>query len=383
MNLRRSDHSRGNVHSRQSLVSVDRRVLDEVSFHRMIAVERKRTGRSRKPFLLMVVEAGNSLPSSKREKVLSSIAGNLSLSTRETDATGWYKDNSAVGVMFTEIIAANKNTIVTTMLARVIDTLRDKLTLEQFSQISISVHLYPEDWEYELSRRPSNPALYPDLSRRDESRYFLTMVKRVIDLFGSVFALIIFAPLFVAIAVAIKLTSKGPVFFRQERIGEHGRPFVFFKFRSMKPNNDAKVHVEWFNDFVSGQAKRYQTNSNGNGIFKLTNDPRVTRLGRILRRTSLDELPQFINVLKGEMSLVGPRPPIPYEVDVYQTWHRGRILEAKPGITGLWQVSGRSRVTFDEMVRLDVKYARTWSLWLDIKIILQTPRAVLFGEGAY
>ena len=120
-----------------------------------------------------------------------------------------------------------------------------------------------------------------------------------------------------------------------------------------------------------------------NGVFKMTIDPRVTKIGRILRRTSLDELPQFINVLKGDMSLVGPRPPIPYEVDGYQTWHRSRILEAKPGITGLWQVNGRSRVTFDEMVRLDLTYARTWSLWLDIKILLQTPGAVLRGDGAY
>ena len=119
------------------------------------------------------------------------------------------------------------------------------------------------------------------------------------------------------------------------------------------------------------------------GVYKLTNDPRVTRVGRFLRRTSLDELPQFINVLKGEMSLVGPRPPIPYEVDAYQTWHRGRILEAKPGITGLWQVNGRSRLAFDDMVRLDLRYARSWCLWLDIKILLQTPKAVVLGEGAY
>ena len=157
------------------------------------------------------------------------------------------------------------------------------------------------------------------------------------------------------------------MFFRQERIGRYGQPFVFIKFRSMYTENDTGVHKEWFRRFVSGQAERHPTNRNGHGSYKLTHDPRVTRVGKFLRRTSLDELPQFINVLKGEMSMVGPRPPIPYEVDAYQSWHRGRILEAKPGITGLWQVNGRSRLAFDDMVRLDLRYARGWSLWLDIR----------------
>jgi lipopolysaccharide/colanic/teichoic acid biosynthesis glycosyltransferase len=198
---------------------------------------------------------------------------------------------------------------------------------------------------------------------------------------GSIAALILFAPLFGLIALAVKLSSEGPVFFRQERVGEHGRPFTFLKFRSMRVNNDVGVHKQWFKDYLSGRTTQRITN--GTTVIKLTNDPRITRVGRFLRRTSLDELPQFCNVLRGEMSLVGPRPPIPYEVDSYQSWHRGRVLEAKPGITGLWQVTGRGRVSFDEMVRLDLQYARTWSLWLDIKILLKTPRAVLFGEGAY
>jgi lipopolysaccharide/colanic/teichoic acid biosynthesis glycosyltransferase len=194
----------------------------------------------------------------------------------------------------------------------------------------------------------------------------------------------LFAPVFLLSAIAIKLSSRGPVFFRQERVGQHGKPFILLKFRSMHVNNDTSVHKQWFQNFYAGKAKRHPTeDDNGNGTYKLPNDPRVTRIGRWLRRTSLDEVPQFINVLKGEMSLVGPRPPIPYEVDAYEAWHRGRILQAKPGITGLWQVNGRSRVAFDEMVRLDLRYARTWSIWLDIKILLKTPAAVFFGEGAY
>jgi lipopolysaccharide/colanic/teichoic acid biosynthesis glycosyltransferase len=147
--------------------------------------------------------------------------------------------------------------------------------------------------------------------------------------------------------------------------------------------NDPRIHREYVRKFIAGKADPAGVGDNQNVVYKIQDDPRVTRVGKFLRKTSLDELPQFINVLKGEMSLVGPRPPIPYELEAYQIWHRRRVLEAKPGITGLWQVNGRSRLKFDDMVRLDLQYAKTWSLWLDIKILLQTPRAVLFGAGAY
>jgi len=147
-------------------------------------------------------------------------------------------------------------------------------------------------------------------------------------------------------------------------------------------NNDPTVHQEYTRSFITNANVLGQT-SVGQPKYKLTADPRVTPLGRFLRRTSLDELPQFLNVLKGEMSLVGPRPPLPYEVAHYRVWHRRRLLEAKPGITGLWQVRGRSRVKFDDMVRMDLRYATSWSIWLDVKILLQTPRAVFFADGAH
>jgi lipopolysaccharide/colanic/teichoic acid biosynthesis glycosyltransferase len=133
---------------------------------------------------------------------------------------------------------------------------------------------------------------------------------------------------------------------------------------------------------IAGQSVA-RADSSQYGIYKIVNDPRVTPLGRFLRRSSLDELPQFFNVLKGDMSLVGPRPPLPYEFERYFTWHRRRVLEIKPGITGLWQICGRSKTSFDEMVRLDLRYAREWSLWLDLKILLETPIAVIFRAGAY
>jgi exopolysaccharide biosynthesis polyprenyl glycosylphosphotransferase len=207
---------------------------------------------------------------------------------------------------------------------------------------------------------------------------FSLFAKRVLDVCGSAFAILIFSPLFITIAAAVKLTSKGPVLFRQERVGLGGRRFTFLKFRSMVCGSDPHIHQEYIRRFIGGKI----TEASG-GAFKIKDDPRLTRIGAFLRRSSLDELPQLFNVLRGDMSLVGPRPAIPYEIDLYQPWHRERFLEVKPGITGLWQVVGRSKTTFDDMVRLDLQYAKQWSIWLDIKILLQTPRAVLSREGAY
>jgi lipopolysaccharide/colanic/teichoic acid biosynthesis glycosyltransferase len=196
-------------------------------------------------------------------------------------------------------------------------------------------------------------------------------------------ALVLLSPLFILISAAIKLTSKGPILFKQERVGQFGARFTFLKFRSMYFKNDSKIHEDYVKEFIAGNGGPPDSEKSLSTLYKLKDDPRVTRLGRLLRKTSLDELPQFINVLKGDMSLVGPRPPVPYEFEAYDRWHRSRLLEAKPGITGLWQVHGRSRTTFDDMVRLDLRYARTCSLWLDLKILLKTPRAVLSGEGAF
>ena len=357
-------------------------VLSEESFQRMISLERKRSERSRKPFLLMLVDMGGYVPSERTTKVLGNILSALSLSTRETDVTGWYKHGRVVGVMFTEIGLEDRASVLGIVITRVSETLKSTLSFEQFNQVSLSFHLFPEDWDHDDEQRPTNPRLYPDLEKRDESRKLSNAVKRAMDIGGSLFAMLIFAPLWLTIALVIKLTSKGPVFFRQRRIGQHGTSFTFLKFRSMHVGNDASTHKEYVQQLIAGKAERHPANGNGDGVYKLTKDPRITPVGAFLRRTSLDELPQFINVLRGEMSLVGPRPPVPYEVEAYDFWHRRRVLEAKPGITGLWQVSGRSRVKFDDMVRLDLQYAQNWSPWMDLKIILRTPGAML-GEGAY
>jgi lipopolysaccharide/colanic/teichoic acid biosynthesis glycosyltransferase len=363
----------------------DRVVLNEESFLRTLSLERKRTERSRKPFLLMLLEFGNILPQ-ESSRALGKVISALSSSTRATDVVGWFKNHSVVGVLFTEIIIDDQSSIVSTMMARVSETLGHSLTLDQFNQVKLSFHVFPEPWDGGMFDRPSNPMLYPDFSDQDDRRKYKFAVKRLMDIVGSGMGLILCAPVFLVIAALVKLTSEGPVFFRQQRIGQHGTPFTFLKFRTMFTNNDHSVHKEFVQQLIAGKVK---PNSNGNGdgnghgVYKIKSDPRVTRIGSFLRRSSLDELPQLINVLRGEMSLVGPRPPVQYEVDAYEIWHRGRLMEAKPGITGLWQLNGRSRVKFDEMVRLDIRYARTWSLWLDIKILLRTPHAVFLGEGAY
>ncbi len=384
MNVRRSGGIANLDTLSAEVVPVEERgILNEGAFHRMISLERKRTERSRKPFLLMLLDMGNGLRLDKNGKALDKILSALALSTRETDVTGWYQNNSVVGVMFTEFGVEDRNTILSTIMTRVSETLRSNLSSQQFGLISISFHLFPEEWNHDIPQRPSNPTLYPDLARRDNAKKLFCAIKRIMDIVGSALALLLCSPILLAIAVAIKLTSKGPVFFRQKRVGQHGEQFVFLKFRSMQVNNDASVHKAYVKQLIAGSAQSQPGNGNGNGVYKLTKDSRITRIGSFLRRTSLDELPQFINVLKGEMSLVGPRPAIAYEVEAYDIWHRRRVLEAKPGITGLWQVNGRSRVKFDDMVRLDLRYAKTWSPWMDLKILLRTPVAVVFGDGAY
>lgn len=359
--------------SRQSVI------LDEASFRHMIAVERKRTERSRKPVLLMLLDAG-STPINGNGRVLSSILAALSLATRDTDVTGWYSTGSVVGVMFTEITLDDHGAILSTMMGRVSQALRDSLSLEKFSQIGISLHVFPDDWEKETS--PANAALYPDIEHREKTRKAALAIKRAMDVVGSIFAMILLSPAFLLVAAAVKLSSKGPVLFKQQRLGQFGRPFTFLKFRSMKVNNDVKIHREFMKRVINGEYDGGDNREKGK-VYKMTNDPRITPIGRFLRRTSLDELPQFFNVLKGEMSLVGPRPPLAYECQEYDIWHRRRVLEVKPGITGLWQVKGRSRISFDDMVRLDLQYVRTWSVWLDILILLKTPIAVLLGGDAF
>jgi exopolysaccharide biosynthesis polyprenyl glycosylphosphotransferase len=206
------------------------------------------------------------------------------------------------------------------------------------------------------------------------------LLKRAFDVLAASVMLVLASPFLLIAAAAVWFEDGSPVFFRQVRIGIHGEPFDFLKLRSMRVATRDNVHREYVRKWIKEGDGAAANGANGNGVYKLTNDDRITGVGRILRRYRIDELPQLFNVLRGDMSLIGPRPGLPYELEVYKGWHRRR-LDAVPGITGLWQVSGGNRLSFDDMVRLDVKYIEDWSLISDLKILARTVPVMLRGEG--
>jgi lipopolysaccharide/colanic/teichoic acid biosynthesis glycosyltransferase len=206
--------------------------------------------------------------------------------------------------------------------------------------------------------------------------------KRIFDCLFAALALLVLAPLLLLVALAIALNSPGPVIYRQKRLGRGGVPFTFYKFRSMWSDVDDRIHRDFVVGLIrDGDSQPAPPGSRANP-YKLSGDARITRVGRFIRKTSIDELPQLFNVLRGDMSLVGPRPPLPYEAANYEPWHLRRILGIQPGLTGLWQVEGRSRVGFNEMVRMDLRYVRKCSFGLDLRILVRTVRVVLMCDGA-
>jgi lipopolysaccharide/colanic/teichoic acid biosynthesis glycosyltransferase len=357
----------------------DKTIFDAESFTRILAFERKRTDRSQRPFLLLLLELRILLLDGRwwRHSLIKNVIQALQSCARQTDIIGWYKNKAVIGVIFTEV--REEGPPIGKILERVNAALQARLTPEQSKAVTISIHLYPHQ-DAGSSDSSTNARLYPDRTQK-KLTYF---VKRVVDVLGSFGLLVLLSPVFVCIGVAIKLTSKGPILFKQPRIGQFGRPFTFLKFRSMYTDADPGVHEKYVQEFIlqSKNGSGVQEGLKQDGLFKLSQDPRITPLGHFLRSTSLDELPQLLNVFAGTMSLVGPRPPMAYEIKCYDIWHRRRVLEVKPGITGPWQVKGRSRTTFEEMVRLDLQYVDKWSLWTDFKLLLQTPWTVITGAGA-
>ena len=353
-------------------------VINPDVFKEVVIRERKRADRANRPFVLLLISA-RAREEGRRFSDWRAALEALTAVKRETDLLGWFEEQSAVGVVLTEIETFDSS-VAREVARRVRQALAKQLGAETASDFSIQLHMHPDpasaDEEGLLSVEPILRKLRPpadQLPIRDA-------IKRVLDVMGSLTLLAILAPLLLLIASLVKLTSRGPVFFKQVRVGQDAKTFTILKFRTMRVNVDHALHQEFVTSFIKSGSSAPK--SGRTGLFKIANDPRITPIGRLLRKTSLDELPQFWNVLRGEMSLVGPRPPIPYEVEQYASWHRRRVLEAKPGITGLWQVNGRSRTTFDEMVRLDLRYARTYSLWTDLKILVATPMAVIAGKGA-
>lgn len=359
----------------------------EQYFCDMLSIERKRSERSRKPFLLLLVDLREFADSFERHEVARKVGEALSPVTRDTDIKGWYQYGSLIGVIFTEVGVHEKNLKVTQkhLVNKCETALKSILNEFEYQKLGLMWHVFPARFDKMFAEESGCTKVYPDIFARIAEKRFSLLVKRLIDIVGSLVALTLFSAVYVGIALIIKVTSKGPVFFRQERVGQLGKRFTLYKFRSMYTNNDPTIHKEFVQNLIRGEQNQGEGKATGGqkGTYKITEDPRVTPIGRFLRKTSLDELPQFFNVLRGDMSLVGPRPPIPYECNEYDIWHRRRILEMKPGITGLWQVEGRSSTSFDDMVRMDIQYIEEWSLWLDTKILLRTPRAVLSGKGAY
>jgi lipopolysaccharide/colanic/teichoic acid biosynthesis glycosyltransferase len=359
---------------------VGSRSFGEDVFQAMLTLERRRAERSGQPFALMLLSAP--AMNGSAGKLLHRVLGIVAKNSRETDLVGWYNTGTVLGIIFTQI-APDAASVERIIREKISSALQKELGKDTAKSVVISVHLFPEDWNKSDSGWVADSKLYSDLDRKVPRKRFSQGMKRAMDIVGSAALLTLLAPVFAIIAVIVKLTSDGPVLFEQERMGQFAARFKCLKFRTMFTNCDAKIHQAYVQQFIAGIVADQNGNPPEKTVYKIVNDPRITPVGRFLRKTSLDELPQLWNVLIGEMSLVGPRPPVPYEFEIYEHWHRRRVFELKPGVTGLWQVSGRSRTKFDDMVRLDLRYSQTWSLWLDIKILLATPRAAFMGTGAY
>lgn len=357
-------------------------ILGAEAFCAMLALERRRAQRSRHPFILMLLDASDLEAERRRAGFHKQLVEIISSVVRESDIIGWYRqDHQILGVIFTEIGVNENSSISEVIRCKVLKTIRANIEPSVTAKMVISIHHFPEGWDRDRSEPIVDDKLYPDLSGTAGKKKVPIALKRALDIVGSFCLLLVLSPLLAAIALAIKLTSKGPVIFRQERVGQFKKNFQCLKFRTMYENNDPRIHREYVRSFIAGKVE--DGSETEQSVYKITDDPRVTPVGRFLRRTSLDELPQFWNVLMNQMSLVGPRPPLPYEFEEYDLWHQRRVLEVKPGVTGLWQVTGRSRTSFEEMVRIDLRYCQRWSLWLDFKILLATPSAVFKGSGAY
>ncbi len=208
------------------------------------------------------------------------------------------------------------------------------------------------------------------------------VAKRLMDIAFSAAGLLAISPVLLVLGILVKLDSPGGMFFVQERVGLNGRTFRMIKFRSMRADSDPAIHKAFLEKMIQDGGEHHELDANGKPVYKIVKDPRITRFGQFIRKTSIDELPQLFNVLRGDMSLVGPRPPIQYEVDAYKDWHMKRLY-IRPGLTGLWQVSGRNRLSFDQMVQLDIAYIEQWSLWTDIKILFRTIPVVLHLDQAF
>jgi lipopolysaccharide/colanic/teichoic acid biosynthesis glycosyltransferase/GGDEF domain-containing protein len=349
--------------------------IDPIRLHtkqllRELHREKRRAERSGAPLSMVLYRV--QATSSRSDRQTDQFVEMLHRSKRATDVVG-HLGKDHIAVLCPDTSADGMHGFM-----KKVDELASRL---QFAGVAAT---YPDDlFDKVASGGGLEPLLQPylalDFDTATESGYVL---KRTLDILGAALLLVLLAPLMLLVAAAISFTSRGPVIFKQTRMGKGCLPFTFYKFRSMRTNADDSVHREFVAKLIQA-GNSSSTDSNAKpAAYKLQADPRITGIGRFIRKTSIDELPQLFNVLKGDMSLVGPRPPIPYEAAQYQPWHLRRMMALRPGLTGIWQVEGRSRVPFNEMVRMDLRYIRECSLLLDLKIILKTVVVVFRGDGA-
>ena len=369
---------------KRDLSSIKSAILDETFgfydqeyFKELLVLERKRSERSGKHFLLVFIEVASLLKGPYKKDVAKKISSALRTSCREIDVKGWYESNKIIGLLYVEVDVSK----IVSIIEKIKNNVAKELPPEEFDQPEITYMVFPQDKEVECTKDESTSILYPLHTEKNKDMRISLSVKRAIDIAGSLFGICLLLPFFIIIPILIKITSKGPIFFRQKRLGMHGKFFIFYKFRSMYVSNNHDCHKEFVTSFIKNSDQERKCGKKK--VYKIKDDPRITPIGKFLRKTSLDEIPQFFNVLIGNMSLVGPRPCLPYEFEHYSLWHKRRILETKPGLTCIWQVTGRSTATFEEMVRMDIEYITRWSLLLDVKLLAKTPFAVLAAKGAY
>ncbi|NML18980.1 sugar transferase [Azohydromonas caseinilytica] len=346
--------------------------LPRNDFAKQLQREKRRAERSKSPLSIVVYRLNEAVDNAAAKGDASEFLEVLHQASRETDFIGHLGDE-LIAVLCPDTNEQGINTYIAKVEA-----------LAGGRWFATDAATYPDQLFEGLSnggqfRRTLQELVANDLEKTSRHGYRL---KRWLDVIGASVLILLLSPLMLLVALLVAVTSRGPIIFKQMRLGTGGVPFPFYKFRSMVVNMDDSIHRQFVADLIKGEINENTQGSNTGPVYKIRSDPRVTWIGRIIRKTSIDELPQLFNVLKGDMSLVGPRPPIPYEAEIYQAWHLRRILSAKPGITGLWQVQARSTVTFNEMVRLDLRYIRECSLGLDLKILFKTVAVVLRCDGA-
>jgi exopolysaccharide biosynthesis polyprenyl glycosylphosphotransferase len=344
-------------------------MLSKHNFLRQLRLEKRRTERSKAPLSLVLFNIDLETPDGANQ--MRALSESLRSCKRETDVLGYVADdclgfllpdtNEQGAQSFTRNVRTrNDNVGYSTVVATYPDQVFESLTEGSHGHVD-------------------NAPLF--LDHEHTQGKIGAWFKRALDIVGSAALLLALSPIMIVTAIAVRVTSPGAAIFKQQRLGRFGKSFQIYKFRSMSAKNDDKSHREYVAKLIQGNLAEINNGDAENPVYKMTRDPRITKVGHFIRKTSIDELPQLFNVFLGDMSLVGPRPPLRYEAEKYQVWHLRRILEVRPGITGLWQVIGRSTTSFDEMVRLDLRYIREWSFWMDLRILLETVRVVVMRSG--